>query len=304
MAIMNRARFRKELQEGLNTVFGLEYRRYEQEWRPIYAVENSQKAYEEDVLLAGLAGAPVKPEGAPVAYDQGGEAFVSRYVHETIALAFSLTEEAEEDNLYGSIGNKYSKALARSMQHTKEVKGAATINNGFDSAFPGGDGVELFSTLHPLFGGGTQANTFSTQADFSETSLEEALIAISKFVDERSIPIAVRATKLIVPPDLMFVAERVLTSPYRPGTADNDVNAVKKMGMVSGGCHKNHRLTDPNQWTLITDCPDGLKHMVRKNIQRGLEGDFETGNMRYKARERYTFGWSDYRGAFGSSGST
>ena len=302
MAIMNRARFRKLLQEGLNTVFGLEYRRYEQEWRPIYAVENSQKAYEEDVLLAGLAGAPVKPEGAPVSYDQGGEAFTSRYVHETIALAFSLTEEAEEDGLYGSFGSKYSKALARSMQHTKEVKGAATINDGFNAAFPGGDGVELFSTAHPLFGGGTQANTFTTQADLSETSLEEALIAISKFVDERGIPIAVRATKLIIPPDLMFIAERILMSPYRPGSADNDINATKKMGMVPGGAYRNHRLTDPNQWTLITDCPDGLKHMVRKNIQRGLEGDFETGNMRYKARERYTFGWSDYRGAFGSSG--
>jgi hypothetical protein len=304
MAIMNRARFRKLLQEGLNTVFGLEFRRYEQEWRPIYAVENSIKAYEEDVLLAGLAGAPVKPEGAPVTYDQGGEAFTSRYVHETIALAFSLTEEAEEDGLYGSFGSKYSKALARSMQHTKEVKGAAILNNGFDSAFPGGDGVELFSTLHPLFGGGVQANTFSTQADLSETSLEEALIAISKFVDERSIPIAVRAAKLIIPTDLCFVAERLLMSPYRPGTADNDINAIKKMSMIPGGSYKNHRLTDPNAWTLITDCPDGLKHMVRKNIQRGLEGDFETGNMRYKARERYTFGWSDYRGAFGSSGST
>jgi hypothetical protein len=304
MAIMNRARFRKELQEGLNTVFGLEYKRYEQEWRPIFDVENSQKAYEEDVLLAGLAGAPVKPEGAPVVYDQGGEAFVSRYVHETIALAFSLTEEAEEDNLYGSIGNKYSKALARSMQHTKEVKGAAILNNGYDSGFPGGDGVELFSALHPLFGGGVQSNTFSTQADLSETSLEEALIAVSKFVDERSIPIAVRVTKLVIPPDLMFVAERLLMSPYRPGTADNDVNALKKMGMIPGGAYKNHRLTDANQWTLLTDCPDGLKHMIRKNIQRGLEGDFETGNMRYKARERYSFGWSDYRGAFGSSGST
>jgi hypothetical protein len=301
---MNRARFRKQLQEGLNTVFGLEYKRYTQEWKPIFETENSQKAYEEDVLLAGLAGAPVKPEGAPVAYDKGGEAFVSRYVHETIALAFSLTEEAEEDGLYGSIGKKYSRALARSMQHTKEVKGAAIINNGFNAAFPGGDGVELFSTAHPLFGGGTQANTFTTQADLSETSLEEALIAISKFVDERSIPIAVRATKLIVPPDLMFVAERLLTSPYRPGTADNDVNAMKQMGMIPGGCHKNHRLTDSNQWTLITDCPDGLKYMNRKNIQRGVEGDFETGNMRYKARERYSFGWSDYRGAFGSSGNT
>ncbi len=304
MAIMNRARFRKQLQEGLNTVFGMEYRRYNQEWRPIYSVENSQKAYEEDVLLAGLAGAPVKPEGAPVSYDSGGEAFTARYVHETIALAFSLTEEAEEDNLYGSIGSKYSRALARSMQHTKEVKGAATLNNGFDSSYPGGDGVELFSTAHPLYGGGTQSNTFSTQADLSETSLEEAFIAISKFVDERSLPIAVQAQKLIVPPDLMFVAERLLVTTLRVGTADNDINALRNMNMVPGGCHKNHRLTDTNAWFLITDAMDGLKHMVRKKIQRGIEGDFETGNMRYKARERYSFGWSDYRGAFGSSGSS
>ena len=304
MAIMNRARFRKQLQEGLNTVFGMEYRRYEQEWRPIFNVENSEKAYEEDVLLAGLAGAPVKPEGAPVTYDSGGEAFVSRYVHETIALAFSLTEEAEEDNLYGSIGSKYSKALARSMQHTKEVKGAAVLNNGFNAAYPGGDGVELYSTAHPLFGGGTQANTFATQADLSETSIEEACIAISKFVDERSIPIAVRVQKMIIPTDLEFVAERLLSSPYRPGTADNDINAIKKMGKVPGGVFKNHRLTDPNAWYLTTDCPEGLKHMNRKNIQRGLEGDFETGNMRYKARERYSFGWSDYRGSFASSGTT
>jgi hypothetical protein len=304
MAIMNRARFRKELQEGLNTVFGLEYKRYEQEWTPIFDTENSNKAYEEDVLLAGLAGAPVKPEGAPVAYDQGGEAYVSRYVHETIALAFAITEEAEEDNLYGSIGQKYAKALARSMQHTKEVKGASILNNGFNASFPGGDGVALFSTLHPLFGGGTQSNTFATQADLSETSLEEALIAISKFVDERALPIAVRATKLIVPPDLMFVAERLLMSPYRPGTADNDVNAMKTMGMLPGGTFKNHRLTDASAWFIKTDCQDGLKHMVRKNIQRGIEGDFETGNMRYKARERYSFGWSDYRGVFGSSGAS
>ena len=304
MAIMNRARFRKELQEGLNTVFGLEYKQYAQEWKPMFSVESSSKAYEEDVLLAGLAGAPVKPEGAPVAYDSGGEAFVSRYVHETIALAFAITEEAEEDNLYGSIGQKYSKALARSMQHTKEVKAASVLNNGFSASFPGGDGVALFSTAHPLWGGGTQANTFSTQADLSETSLEEALIAISKFVDERAIPIAVRAMSLYVPPDLMFVAERILSSPYRPGTADNDVNAMKSTGMLPGGCDKNHRLTDVNAWFVRTDCPDGLKHIVRKNIQRGLEGDFETGNMRYKARERYSFGWSDYRGAFGSSGAT
>jgi hypothetical protein len=303
MAVMNRATFRKELQEGLNTVFGMEYKRYSQEWRPIFEVENSVKAYEEDVLLAGLAGAPVKPEGAPVSYDSGGEAYTSRYVHETIALAFSLTEEAEEDNLYGDIGAKYARALARSMVHTKEVKGAGILNSGFDAAFPGGDGEALFSTDHPLWGGGTQSNTFATQADLSETSLEEACIQISKWVDERGINIAVIPLKLVVPPDLCFVAERILASDYRPGTTDNDINALRSKGKIPGGAHENHRLTDPNAWHLITDCMDGLKHMIRKNIQRGVEGDFETGNMRYKSRERYTFGWSDYRGAFASSGS-
>ncbi len=304
MSVMNRATFRKELQEGLNTVFGMEYKRYAQEWRPIFEVENSVKAYEEDVLLAGLAGAPVKPEGAPVSYDSGGEAYTSRYVHETIALAFSLTEEAEEDNLYGDIGAKYAKALARSMVHTKEVKGAGILNNGFNAAFPGGDAVPLFSTAHPLWGGGTQSNTFATQADLSETSLEEACIQISKWVDERGINIAHIPLKLVVPPDLCFVAERILVSDYRPGTTDNDVNALRSKGKIPGGAHENHRLTDPNAWHLITDCMDGLKHMIRKNIQRGVEGDFETGNMRYKSRERYSFGWSDYRGAFASSGST
>lgn len=300
---MNRATFRKQLQEGLNTVFGLEYKRYEQEWRPLFEVQNSTKAYEEDVLLAGLAGAPVKAEGAPVAYDAGGEAYISRYHHETIALAFAITEEAEEDNLYGSVGQKYAKALARSMQHTKEVKGAAIFNNGFNASYPGGDGVPLFSTAHPLWGGGVQSNTFTTQADLSETSLEEALIQISKFVDERGLPIAIRAMKLALPPDLEYVAARILLSPLRVGTADNDINAMAKLGKVPGGMFKNHRFTDPSAWFLLTDCMDGLKHMVRKNIQRGIEGDFETGNMRYKARERYSFGWSDYRGVFGSSGS-
>lgn len=303
MTTMNRASFRKELQEGLNTVFGMEYKRYVQEWKPIFEVTNSVKAYEEDVLLAGLAGAPVKPEGAPVTYDSGAEAYTSRYVHETIALAFALTEEAEEDNLYGDIGSKYARALARSMTHTKEVKGAAVLNNGFNAANPGGDAVPLFSLTHPLWGGGTQSNTFVTQADLSETSLEEACIQISKWVDERGIPVAVLPMKLITPPDLCFVAERILMSPLRPGTADNDINAMRSKGKVPGGNHENHRLTDPDAWFLITDCQDGLKHMVRKNIQRGVEGDFETGNMRYKARERYSFGWSDYRGAFASSGS-
>lgn len=302
MAVMNRANFRKELQEGLNTVFGLEYTRYEQEWRAIFEVVQSNKAYEEDVLLAGLAGAPVKPEGSPVSYDTGGEAYTARYVHETIALAFALTEEAEEDNLYGDVGAKYARALARSMQHTKEVKGAAILNNGFDTNFPGGDGVPLFSASHPLWGGGTQSNTFATAADLSETSLEEACIAISKFVDERGIPIAIRPMKIVIPPDTVFIAERILQTPQRPGTNDNDINAMRSKGMVPGGAFDNHRLTDPDAWFVITDCMDGLKHMVRKNIQRGVEGDFETGNMRYKSRERYSFGWSDYRAAFGTAG--
>jgi hypothetical protein len=302
MTVMNRTQFKKQLQLGLNTVFGMEYRRYPEEWRSGFEVASSVKAYEEDVLLAGLGGAPVKPEGAPVAFDSGAEAYTARYVHETIALAFALTEEAEEDNLYGSLGAKYSRALARSMQHTKEVKGAAVFNNGFNASFPGGDGVALFSTAHPLWGGGTQSNTFTTQADLSETSLEEACIAISKWVDERGIPIAVNAQRLYVPPDLAFIAERILKSQFRPGTSDNDINALKSKGKIPGGVAENHRLTDVDAWFLITDCMDGLKHMVRKTIARGLEGDFETGNMRYKARERYSFGWSDYRGAFGSSG--
>lgn len=300
--VMNRNTFKKQLQEGLNTVFGLEYRRYPEEWRAAFEVGNSNKAYEEDVLLAGLAGAPVKAEGAPVSYDAGGEAYTSRYVHETIALAFAITEEAEEDNLYGDIGAKYARALARSMQHTKEVKGAAIFNNGFNASYPGGDGVALFSASHPLWGGGTQSNTFATQADLSETALEEALIAISKWVDDRGIPVAIRGLRLVLPPDLQFIAERILASSQRPGTADNDVNALKSKGMIPGGAHEMHRLTDPDAWFIVTDAMDGLKHMVRKSIQRGIEGDFETGNMRYKARERYSFGWSDHRGAFGSSG--
>lgn len=300
--VMNRNTFKKQLQEGLNTVFGLEYRRYPEEWRAAFEVGNSNKAYEEDVLLAGLAGAPVKAEGAPVTYDAGGEAYTSRYVHETIALAFAITEEAEEDNLYGDIGAKYARALARSMQHTKEVKGAAIFNNGFNASYPGGDGVALFSASHPLWGGGTQSNTFATQADLSETALEEALIAISKWVDDRGIPVAIRGLRLVLPPDLQFIAERILASSQRPGSADNDINALKSKGMIPGGAHEMHRLTDPDAWFIVTDAMDGLKHMVRKSIQRGIEGDFETGNMRYKARERYSFGWSDHRGAFGSSG--
>jgi len=298
---MNRSNFRKQLQEGLNTVFGMAYKSYPEEWRQIFEVENSSKAYEEDVLMAGLGAAPVKAEGGGVSYDEGAESYVSRYNHETIALAFSITEEAVEDGLYGNLGSKYAKALARSMQHTKEVKGANILNNAF-SGSTGGDGVVLCSTAHPLWAGGTLANTFTTQADLSEASLEEALITIHDWTDERGIPVAVDAKRLIIPTDLQFIAERILRSPYRSGTGDNDINAMKNMGFFSGGVAVNHRLTDADAWFIVTDCPDGLKHMQRVKLKRGMEGDFESGNMRYKTRERYSFGWSDWRGVFGSSG--
>lgn len=299
---MNRARFRKSLQEGLNTQFGLEYKRYPEEWRDIYDINSSNKAFEEDVLVVGLGGAQVKPEGQGVAFDAGAESWVARYHHETIALAFAITEEAVEDNLYGSLGAKYSRALARSLQHTKEVKGAAILNNGFSASFPGGDGVELFSLLHPLWGGGVLANEPTTPADLSETALEDAHIRIAKWTDDRGIPIYVMVKKLIVPPELTFEACRFLESEFRPGTADNDVNAMRRKGMIPGGYAVNHRLTDPDAWFLKTDQPDGLKHMKRRAVRRGVEGEFHTGNMRYKAGERYSFGWTDPRGAFGSPG--
>ncbi len=299
---MNRADFRKQLQEGLNTVFGMEYARYPEEWKYLFAIERSVKAFEEDVLLAGFDAAPVKPEGEGVAYDEGAESYVARYTHETIALAFSITEEAEEDGLYGSIGSKYARALARSLQQTTEVKGADVMNNGFDATFVGGDGVPLFSASHPQFGGGVQANTLAVAADLSEASLEQAAIDISEFDDDRGIPIACQIKKMAVPTQLQFVATRILQSPYRTGTGDNDINAINTLGTVADGFCVNHRFTDPDAWFLLTDCPDGLKHFVRKNVQRGIEGDFETGNLRYKARERYSYGWSDWRGAYGSPG--
>lgn len=301
---MNRAQFKKNLQDGLNTVFGLEYRRYPEEWRSMFDVENSGKAYEEDVLMSGFGAAPVKAEGAGVAYDAGAEEWTARYTHETIALAFAITEEAEEDGLYGSLGNKYSRALARSMVHTKEIKGANVFNNGFDSDYKGGDGVELFSLVHPLANGDTLANELATPADLSETALEDALVAIHKFKDERGIPIAAQARKICVPTDLEFNIHRILYSVLRPGTADNDPNAMRAMGMFPDGVAVNHRLTDTDAWFIKTDQPDGLKHLVRKRIKRKVEGDFETGNMRYRARERYVFGWTDPRGAFGSAGAT
>lgn len=299
---LNRADFRKQLQEGLNAVFGMAYKQYPEEWRGFFAVNSSRKAFEEDVLMAGFGAAPVKGEGAGIEYDEGSESYVARYNHETIALAFAITEEAKEDGLYGALGAKYAKALARSLQHTKEVKGSNILNNGFSSSFKGGDNVALFATNHPLWGGGTQSNKLATPADISEAALEEALIQISDWVDERGIPIAVQALCVVIPTELQFIVERILGATKRSGTADNDPNAMKELGMFPRGVKINHRLTDADAWFIITDCPDGLKHMVRKKVSRGIEGDFETGNMRYKARERYSFGWSDYRGAFGSEG--
>lgn len=300
--VMKRSDFRKELQEGLNTVFGLSYKRYPEQWKKIFDVETSRKAFEEDVLSVGLGAAPVKAEGGGVSFDSGYDTYVARYQHETIALAFAITEEAIEDGLYGDLGKRYAKALARSLQHTKEVKGANIFNNGFSSSFPGGDGVELFSTVHPMGGGGTQQNELTTPADFAEASLEEALIIVQNWDDDRGIPVAASAQRLIIPTDTQFIAERILMSDYRPGTGDNDINAMKAMGSFPGGFSVNVRLTDTDAWFIKTDVPDGLKMIVRKRISGGVEGDFESGNMRYKKRERYSFGWSDWRGAFASAG--
>lgn len=300
--MLTRAQFKKQLQEGLNTNFGLEYKRYPEEWRQIFDVENSTKAYEEDQLLSGFGAAVVKAEGASVSYDEGSEAWTARYTAETIALAFAITEEAEEDGLYGSLGAKYARALARSMRHTKEIKGASVLNNAFSSSYLGGDGKELCATDHPLEGGGTFANELSTAADLSEASLEDVVNLIEGFVDERGIPIAAMARKLVVPTGLQFTAHRILRSTLRSGTGDNDINAMKSMGLFPDGVVKNHRLTDSDAWFVLSDVPDGLKHFKRKGIKRKVEGDFDTGNMRYRARERYVFGWTDPRGVAGSPG--
>jgi len=301
MAI-NRAQLVKELEPGLNALFGLEYDRYENEHAEIFDTENSDRAFEEEVMLAGFAQAPVKGEGAAVSYDTAQETFTSRYTHETVALAFSLTEEAIEDNLYDSLSSRYTRALARSMANTKQVKAANVLNNGFNSNFPGGDGKELFATDHPTLTGGDQSNEPTTAADLNETSLENALIDISQFKDERGIKINVQARKLIVPPQLQFVAERVLQSPGRVSTSDNDINAMKNMGMFPEGYVVNHYLTDTDAFFIKTDAPNGMKHFVRSPMSTGMEGDFETGNVRYKARERYSFGFSDWRGMYGSPG--
>tara|TARA_Y100001970_G_scaffold51383_1_gene65025 strand:- start:2311 stop:3219 length:909 start_codon:yes stop_codon:yes gene_type:complete len=301
MAI-SRAQLAKELEPGLNALFGMEYDRYENEHSEIFDAETSDRAFEEEVMLSGFGNAPTKSEGAGVSFDVANEAFTARYTHETVALAFALTEEAIEDNLYDRLGARYTKALARSMAHTKQIKAAAVLNNAFSSSFTGGDGVELCATNHPLSGGGTFANEPSTAADLNETSLEDALISISTFVDERNMIVAMRGMKLIVPPQLQFIADRLLESTLRPGTADNDVNAHQNMGMLPQGYTINHFLTDTDAFFIKTDAPNGFKMFERSPLSTSMEADFDTGNMRFKARERYSFGFSDPRCVFGSPG--
>lgn len=302
MPTMTRAQFAKQLQDGLNTVFGMAYDDFSTSYDKCFDVVNSSKAYEEDVLMAGLGGAVVKAEGSNITYDSGAEVWTARYQHDTIALAFAITEEAVEDGRYGDIGRKYSQSLARSMRYTKEVRGASVLNNGFSSSYAGGDGKALLTTDHPLQGGGTLANELSTAADLSEEALEDAMIAIEGFVDERGIPIMVRAESLHIPRQLQFVAHRILKSTGQSGTANNDTNALRDAGAFPKGIHSSVYLSDPDAWFIKTNCPDGMKHFVRRKLKRGMEGDFETGNMRYKASERYSFGWTDWRSIYGSPG--
>jgi hypothetical protein len=303
MAI-SRAQLLKELLPGLNALFGLEYARYGEEHKEIYETETSERSFEEETKLSGFSAAPVKAEGSAIAYDNAQEAWTARYNHETIALGFSLTEEAIEDNLYDSLSARYTKGLARAMAYTKQVKAAAVLNNGFSAQFVGGDGVSLFNTSHPLVNGGVNANTPATQADLNETSLENAVIQIAAWTDERGLLIAAKPKKLIIPPALMFVATRLLETSLRVGTTDNDINALKNNGSIPEGYTVNHFLTDNNAWFLTTDVPNGMKHFVRVPLQNSMDGDFDTGNVRYKSRERYSFGFSDPLGMFGSSGSS
>ena len=304
MAAISRANELKQLLPGLNALFGEEYNRYENEHEEIYVTENSERSFEEELKLSGFGAAPVKDEGSAITYDTAQESFVARYTHETIGLGFSITEEAMEDNLYVSVSARYTKALARAMSYTKQVKAAFPLNNGFSTAFSSGDGVALFSTAHPLVNGGTNSNRPSTGADLNETSLEDAIIQIGKWTDERGLKIAAKARKLIIPSDLQFVATRLLQSDYRVGTADNDINAVKTNGVIPEGYSVNHYLTDTNAFFITTDVPDGMKHFVRAPMTTTMDGDFDTGNVRYKARERYSFGVSDPLGIFGSPGSS
>ena len=302
MAI-SRAQLVKELEPGLNALFGLEYARYENQHTEIFATETSDRAFEEEVMLSGFGSAPVKNEGAAVEFDDAVESFTARYTHETIALAFAITEEAIEDNLYDRLAARYTRALARSMANTKQVKAASVLNNAFNAgSFAGGDGVALCATDHPLVSGGTFSNELATPADLSETSLEQSLIDIQAFVDERGLKVALQGRKLIIPKELQFTAERILKSPLRVGTADNDINALKNMGMIPEGYRINNFLTDSDAFFIMTDAPNGLKHFVRAPLRTAIEGDFDTGNTRFKARERYSFGFSDPRGIFGSPG--
>ena len=301
MAI-SRAQLLKELLPGLNALFGLEYARYGEEHKEIYETETSERSFEEETKLSGFSAAPVKNEGSAIRYDNGQEAWTARYNHETIALGFSLTEEAIEDNLYDSLSARYTKGLARAMSYTKQVKAAAVINNGFSASYPGGDGVALFSTAHPLVSGGTNSNTPTTHADLNETSLENAVIQIAAWTDERDLLIAAKPRKLIVPSALQFVATRLLETSLRVGTNDNDINALKNNGSIPEGYTINHFLTDNNGWYLTTDVPNGMKHFIRTPLSNSMDGDFDTGNVRYKSRERYSFGWSDPLGMFGSQG--
>ena len=301
MAI-SRAQLLKELLPGLNALFGLEYKRYGEEHKEIYETETSERSFEEETKLSGLSAAPVKNEGSAIAYDNAQEAWTARYNHETIALGFSITEEAMEDNLYDSLSARYTKALARAMAYTKQVKAAAILNNGFSSAVTYGDGQALFSIAHPLVSGGVNSNRPATNADLNETSLEAAVIQIAGWTDERGLLIAAKPRKLIVPPQLQFVATRLLETNLRVGTTDNDINALKNNGSVPEGYTINHWLTDPTGWFLTTDVPNGLKHFVRVPLATSMDADFDTGNSRYKARERYSFGVSDPLGVFGSPG--
>lgn len=302
MAI-SRAQLLKELLPGLNALFGLEYKSYGEEHKEIYETETSERSFEEETKLSGFSAAPVKAEGAAIAYDNAQEAWTARYNHETIALGFSITEEAVEDNLYDSLSKRYTKALARAMAYTKQVKAASVLNNGFSASYSGGDGKALFAADHPLVSGGSNSNRL-TASDLNETSLEAAVIQIAGWTDERGLLIAAKPNKLIIPPALMFTAKRLLDTELRVATADNDINALKSMGSIPGGYTVNHFLTDTNAWFLTTDVPNGMKHFVRTPLQNSMDGDFDTGNVRYKSRERYSFGWSDPLGMFGSPGSS
>ena len=303
MAI-SRAQLLKELLPGLNALFGMEYQRYGEEHKEIYESETSERSFEEETKLSGFGNAPVKGEGSAIAYDNAQEAWTARYNHETIALGFSLTEEAVEDNLYDTLSARYTKALARSMANTKQVKAANVLNNGFNTggSYNGGDGVSLFNTSHPLVSGGTNSNTQSTPADLNETSLENAVIQIAGWTDERGLLIAAKPRKLVIPPALQFVATRLLETELRVATADNDINAINNNGAIPEGYAINHFLTDTNAYFLTTDVPNGMKHFTRTPLTTSMDGDFDTGNVRYKARERYSFGWSDPLGMWGSEG--